>query len=638
MTVKSPTGAGAHLSDTSSREEYVSDLAENARLFQNFMLVFKSEEIHMALATQDWRCSIFERQPKEAVADIRSSLKQQKHTQRVSLFTKTDSWRCSMEKRSGRRESDSSSRRRRHHFARDSCSATRSLLDEAFSSTASCQVVDNSKVPKMPASLEHMEDKKNDFREHSPTSTVLQDGRFSSQVVAMGETGAEVILSSLRRLDDASSPQRRPLRPVNALLDTEEYSMSSPVSLARNNSTAASMASLATTTTPPDLPFCGLPGCWQHHHALVEDGGSDTMMEWKINCFLGIPSSSSNADDWFDGWQAWSYFQSTAGADHYEALTNHHHPGLKETVQRSLYNRVSDLSQRRDRLATLRRDLCPFDSQTGAQPLSKVNSFSQVNNSNKQTRHASQGSPPPASTKSASLWGCGTVYCAMEEDDLDPSPKTLRYNRSRLNSGHDGYDSDPEDFTRIRSLNQNQQQRQVFSQNKENRTDPHVDFHDDDSIHLAVQQYMNGMNLTLILHERSKRPWENSHAVHAWIERGQILSTETITPKWVWTHMSKRSETCSLDLLDVHRILAVQQLDRNRHPFARRRHTFEIRTIHESFLFEASSSSERDRIVRGLKLVIARLATQLIVSDPHMADEFFLTSGQHGPGEEPVLF
>jgi hypothetical protein len=92
--------------------------------------------------------------------------------------------------------------------------------------------------------------------------------------------------------------------------------------------------------------------------------------------------------------------------------------------------------------------------------------------------------------------------------------------------------------------------------------------------------------------------------------------------------------------MDVHRILEVKDLDRNRHPFAKRQHCFTVKTIHSSYLFEAGSTVERDRIIRGLKLVIARLATKLIVADPSLADEFFLLTPSHcpGPGEEPLWF
>ena len=51
-------------------------------------------------------------------------------------------------------------------------------------------------------------------------------------------------------------------------------------------------------------------------------------------------------------------------------------------------------------------------------------------------------------------------------------------------------------------------------------------------------------------------------------------------------------------------------------------------------MFEAQSKQERGRIVNGLKLVIARLASLLMLRDLRAVDEFF--GGNAVPGEAPV--
>lgn len=52
-------------------------------------------------------------------------------------------------------------------------------------------------------------------------------------------------------------------------------------------------------------------------------------------------------------------------------------------------------------------------------------------------------------------------------------------------------------------------------------------------------------------------------------------------------------------------------------------------------MFEAQNSEERDRIVYGLKLVVARLASLLMLRDIRAADEFFGAANSSVPGEAP---
>lgn len=89
-----------------------------------------------------------------------------------------------------------------------------------------------------------------------------------------------------------------------------------------------------------------------------------------------------------------------------------------------------------------------------------------------------------------------------------------------------------------------------------------------------------------------------------------------------------------MDLLDVCRLRECESVDRRLHPYARADRSFVIQTQDEMFLFEAQCAEERSRIVNGLKLVIARLASLLMLRDLRAVDEFF--GGGSVPGEAPA--
>ena len=117
---------------------------------------------------------------------------------------------------------------------------------------------------------------------------------------------------------------------------------------------------------------------------------------------------------------------------------------------------------------------------------------------------------------------------------------------------------------------------------------------------------------------------------------GSRLYNRVIQPKFMWREsyqpdllnhkrlgLSGRSPH-SLDLLNMIRILKPTTLDRTFYPFAKIDRTFTILShTNENFVFEAASMEERDWLVHGLKLVVARLASMIIVGDEHMFVEFF---------------
>lgn len=155
--------------------------------------------------------------------------------------------------------------------------------------------------------------------------------------------------------------------------------------------------------------------------------------------------------------------------------------------------------------------------------------------------------------------------------------------------------------------------------------------------------------MTLVWH-RSAKPDARSkgtpQAMMLWIERGQQLNAGLIQPKLVWRPVRKHEGEMqrlglstpsleSLELLDISRVLEVNRIDRKLYPFAKRKCCFLVESLDRKMMFEASSEAERDRIVEGLKLAVARFASKVIVQDHQVLDEFFTSYLSIVPGEAP---
>jgi len=84
-----------------------------------------------------------------------------------------------------------------------------------------------------------------------------------------------------------------------------------------------------------------------------------------------------------------------------------------------------------------------------------------------------------------------------------------------------------------------------------------------------------------------------------------------------------------IELLDIVRVLKPDSIDRDEYPFAKLKNSFILHSSAEEqvFLFECTSEQERDRFVHGLKLLVARLASKIIVGDEKVFDEFFTPWG-----------
>ena len=89
-----------------------------------------------------------------------------------------------------------------------------------------------------------------------------------------------------------------------------------------------------------------------------------------------------------------------------------------------------------------------------------------------------------------------------------------------------------------------------------------------------------------------------------------------------------------MDLLDISRILAPRTIDRKLHPLAKQKCSLTIETFDHNLLFEARDVNDRAIMVQGLKGLVSRLASKIIVGDEDVFDEYFQPFGAV-PGEAP---
>lgn len=137
-------------------------------------------------------------------------------------------------------------------------------------------------------------------------------------------------------------------------------------------------------------------------------------------------------------------------------------------------------------------------------------------------------------------------------------------------------------------------------------------------------------------------------AVHAWIEQGSQLDTTLIQPKFCWRKTYEKEphdrsvltihSFNAVDLLDMSKIIAVNKSTyRGKYPFMQRKNSFFIEAFDHELLFEARDEMERDDIVMGLKLLVARLGSKIMIGDGRVLDEFFSPLGATVPGRIPKV-
>lgn len=130
------------------------------------------------------------------------------------------------------------------------------------------------------------------------------------------------------------------------------------------------------------------------------------------------------------------------------------------------------------------------------------------------------------------------------------------------------------------------------------------------------------------------------HRVKAWFEMGSCLKKTLVQPKLVWRsndnfkYGSRQSTIKNIrnpefvDLLNIVKIVAPTTIDRETYPFVKYDCAFVILTnIGQEILFEVATKDERDKLLFVFKLMIARLASKIIVGDEGVFDDFFASFG-----------
>jgi len=187
-----------------------------------------------------------------------------------------------------------------------------------------------------------------------------------------------------------------------------------------------------------------------------------------------------------------------------------------------------------------------------------------------------------------------------------------------------GYDSDPECFGRTPSIRsparveQKPAARRLFALDVTG---------DEDKIHDMASSIFNE-KWTLILHEPNKR----AKAYHVWLERGQRLAKKVVSPKLAWKPLPKKGgrsgmecvPAVAIEILDVQRILKLDEIHRHEYPLAKTTDSFLLKTIHGNYCWQASSSIERDRLTDLWKLMVARFGSMLISGDDYGMEEYFV--------------
>jgi len=396
-------------------------------------------------------------------------------------------------------------------------------------------------------------------------------------------------------------------------------------------------------------------GCVGKSCVYVCDDSSHQLVERTITGFLEDTSVKTTPDAFKTSchdWQDWSYFgfgKKEPSKDEMEQKPS------KENIRNVLRRRTShSLQSRKKNVRRLKQNLAPFAPSPARSParassLFRNRSFSIQDHRSAIVRVSKDKKKSKGRFTTDVLELC-TMYESIELD----SPELVKRNKlDKVDDDDLSYDSDPEDFTR-RRLHATEAGSVVSATPK-----PHnqmsfpspsrsfLDVNNDEAFANIVQEIFN-KTTTLVLHPlqdpnkptsvQASRPM----AVDAWLERGQHLAYALIQPKWIWKakdQANTRENFClqGIELLDITKILKMEETDRCSESFGKPSHCFYVKSIYDDeFCFEAKSRSERNRIVNSLKLLIARFGAKVLTGDPQVYYEFFWTT-EAAPGKAPNL-
>ena len=167
-----------------------------------------------------------------------------------------------------------------------------------------------------------------------------------------------------------------------------------------------------------------------------------------------------------------------------------------------------------------------------------------------------------------------------------------------------------------------------------------IDLEDDKATAKLVQELVHD-TMNLVLHpdasELAARTSSAPSSQRVWVELGSRIQGQIIQPKLVWRTANRKSTgkkggapnaddpTTTIDILDISRVRELSDAERkDGYPLAKRSCSFAIVTAdHLTYVFEAKNAQEKDRITLGLKLLVARLASLIIVGDERLFADFF---------------
>mmetsp|Transcript_5157 Transcript_5157/g.15014 ORF Transcript_5157/g.15014 Transcript_5157/m.15014 type:complete len:631 (+) Transcript_5157:142-2034(+) len=417
----------------------------------------------------------------------------------------------------------------------------------------------------------------------------------------------------------------------------------------------------ANVTSSPFLACGGygtcLPTCDDSDHVFVERKITDFLEDNSVSTPDALKSTCTD-------WQAWSYFGFGRPETSEDSLKDHN--PSKENIRTTLRRRTShSLRARKSNVRQIKQNFAPFAQSPARSPAKAPGLFKNRSFSVSEHRSAIVRVSKDKKPKTSSLTNVLELCTMYESVDLDSPDLIRKHPGSKFNTEELSYDSDPEDFMRRRLApkvespgddgSSQLKSHGTFRGYHNSLGRSFFDAHNDE-IFCAIVQEMFNQTTTLVLHPlsesntagcgllQSARPV----AVDAWLERGQHLAYALIQPKWIWKakpridvegQSSLDQKFClqGIELLDITKILNVEETEGVRHSFAKPSHCFLIKSIDdEEFCFEAQSRQERDRVVSSLKLLIARFGAQVLTGDPEAYNEFFWMTNSV-PGEAPDL-
>lgn len=311
-----------------------------------------------------------------------------------------------------------------------------------------------------------------------------------------------------------------------------------------------------------------------------------------------------------------------------------------------LENRARDMNTRRRRLERLRMNLTPFsfleeELNEGAVNMERYKR-------GKWARSLSDISPKSVVTSSATInkpvsqmqFHCESMNCGDEQEEIHMNALSLIHNAEEKDTG---YDSDPSEILCRTKISHPKGVRRISTfSSLSDSAKKELDY---TSFFGKMHGLMNSRK-TLVWHGTEDNTQE---AVKAWIEPGSQLQSVLIQPKFMWQQTLGKDKRDterrvlkarifhSLDLLDITKIVATEQIDRVKYPFAKRSCSFVVQSFEKELVFEAVCETERDDIVDGLKMMVARLGSKILVGDGQVLNEFFTPMGASVPGDVPAF-